>query len=90
MEAHAMITVNGLVQGVGYRWFASKHAQSLGLKGYVQNKYDDSVCAEVEGEKIDIEAFIGQLKIGPRSAQVREVAVEWSEPTHLFTGFRIR
>jgi acylphosphatase len=90
MEAHAAITVTGLVQGVGYRWYASKQAQSLRLKGYVQNNFDDTVSAEVEGEKSDIEEFIAQLKIGPRSAHVHGLAVEWSEPKHLFTGFLIR
>jgi acylphosphatase len=90
MEAHAAIHVNGLVQGVGFRWFASKHAQALGLTGFVQNNYDDTVLAEVEGEKGAIEAFIAQLKIGPRSAHVHDVAVEWSEPAHLFIGFRIK
>jgi acylphosphatase len=90
MEARAVITVQGLVQGVGFRWYASKHAQSLGLTGFVQNNYDDTVLTEVEGEKGSIEDYILQLKIGPRSAHVRAVAVEWSEPKHLFTGFRIR
>jgi len=90
MEARAVITVQGLVQGVGFRWYASKHAQALGLNGFVQNNYDDTVLTEVEGEKGSIEDYILQLKIGPRSAQVRAVSVEWSEPKHLFTGFRIR
>ena len=90
MEAHAMISVSGLVQGVGYRWFACKHAQSLGLSGFVQNEYNDTVSAEVEGEKSAIEEFIVHLKTGPRSAHVHAVDVDWSEPTHVFTGFRIR
>ena len=82
--------VQGRVQGVGFRWFASKHAQSLGLSGYVQNNYDDTVTAEVEGDKGAIEDFIAQLRIGPRSARVHAVAVDWSEPTHEFRGFNIR
>ncbi len=90
MEARAVCRVNGLVQGVGYRYFASRHALALGLAGYVQNNVDDTVLAEVEGEKGAIEEFITQLKIGPRSAHVHAVTVEWGEPTHLFTGFRIR
>ena len=90
MEAHAVITVTGLVQGVGFRWFASKRAQELGLTGFVQNNYDDTVLAEVEGERHAIEEFIAQLKIGPRSAHVHGVVVAWSAPTYLFIGFRIR
>lgn len=90
MQSHAMITVSGLVQGVGYRWFANRHAQALGLTGYVKNNYDDSVTVEVEGEKPAIEELIEQLRTGPRSSQVQDVKVEWSEAKHLFTGFRIR
>ncbi|HLP17105.1 MAG TPA: acylphosphatase [Bacteroidota bacterium] len=89
-QNHAAITVSGLVQGVGYRWFANRHAQAMGLSGYVKNNYDDTVSIEVEGERSVIEAFIAELKTGPRSAQVRDVRVEWSDPKHLFTGFRIR
>jgi acylphosphatase len=90
VEAHATITVNGLVQGVGFRWFASRHAHTLGLSGFVQNNHDDTVLAEVEGEKSAIEEFIAQLTIGPRSAHVHRVGVQWSEPNHAFNGFRIR
>jgi acylphosphatase len=90
MQSHAMITVSGLVQGVGYRWFANRHAQALGLTGYVQNNYDDTVTVEVEGERRVIEELIVQLRTGPRSAQVYDVNVEWGDARHLFTGFRIR
>lgn len=90
MQTHAMITISGLVQGVGYRWFANRHAQALGLTGYVQNNYDDTVSLEVEGERSVIEELIGLLRTGPRSAQVRDVTVEWSDAKHLFIGFRIR
>lgn len=90
MQSHAAITVSGLVQGVGFRWFANRHAQALGLSGYVKNNYDDTVSVEVEGEKSTIEELIAHLKTGPRSAQVHDVKVEWSDAKHLFTGFRIR
>jgi acylphosphatase len=90
MESHAMITVSGLVQGVGFRWFAYRNAQALGLTGYVENNHDDTVTVEVEGERGVIEELIVQLRIGPRSAQVYDVTVEWGVAKHLFTGFRIR
>lgn len=90
MEVNAKITVIGLVQGVGYRWFADRTARKYDLKGFVENKPDGTVYLEVEGEKGLIEDFIKELKIGPRSAVVDEVRVEWEKPHHLFLGFRIK
>ena len=90
MDVHASITVQGLVQGVGYRWFANRHAVALGLKGYVKNNYDDTVQVEAEGDRSLVEEFINQLKVGPRSAQVKNVIVEWSESKNLFLGFSIK
>ena len=90
MQIHASITVQGLVQGVGYRWFANRHAVALGLNGFVKNNYDGTVFLEVEGDRSLIEELIVQLKTGPRSAQVRDLSVEWSDPKNLFLGFSIR
>ena len=43
MDVCAHITVRGVVQGVGYRYFAYLEAQSYKLNGYVRNKTDGSV-----------------------------------------------
>jgi len=90
MDVHATITVNGLVQGVGYRWFVNRHSVELGLKGFVRNNYDDTVHVEVEGDRSLIEELINHLKVGPRSAHVKDVVVEWSEAENLFNGFSIK
>jgi acylphosphatase len=90
MEIHAAITVRGLVQGVGYRWFVNRHAVQLGLKGDVRNNYDGTVFVEVEGDRSLVEELLQQLKIGPRSAQVNDVRVEWSEPKNMFLAFSIK
>ena len=90
MYVHAAITVKGLVQGVGYRWFVNRHSVALGLKGYVKNNYDDSVQVEVEGDRSLIEELINHLRAGPRSAHVKDLRVEWSEPKNLFLGFSIK
>ena len=90
MDSHAVIIVRGSVQGVGYRWFVNRHAVSLGLKGFVQNNFDGSVFTEVEGDKSLVEALIKELKVGPRSAHVSDLTVEWKEPKYLFMNFMIR
>jgi acylphosphatase len=90
MDVHASITVQGLVQGVGYRWFVNRHSVELGLKGFVQNNFDDTVHVEVEGDRSLVEELIRHLRIGPRSAHVKNVVVEWSESKNLFLGFSIK
>ena len=48
--------VRGRVQGVGYRLFALRGAQQLGLNGWVRNLPDGSVETFAEGEEAAMEA----------------------------------
>jgi acylphosphatase len=77
METQVHIVVAGLVQGVGYRWFVAHHARRLGLTGFVRNLPDGSVEVGARGERPVIEELITELRIGPRSAQVKELRIEW-------------
>lgn len=85
----AQIKVFGKVQGVGYRWFVSKHAIDLDLKGTVQNNFDSTVTVIVEGEKEKISKLINFLKIGPTNSKIDNVEVEWTDSTNLFLNFKI-
>jgi acylphosphatase len=86
----AKIIVNGLAQGVGFRYFVMKHADNLNLKGYTQNLYTGEVLTEVEGDELLIKELIKQLKIGPIKSHVVNCAVEWSEYKNEFTRFEVR
>lgn len=86
----AEIVVNGLVQGVGFRYFVYRHAQNLGLKGYTKNLYTGEVYTVVEGEAHLIEELFNKMKIGPISADVRNAIIKWSEPKNEFKTFEIR
>ena len=93
MHVAAHMMVEGLVQGVGFRWFVARHAESLGLKGYVSNLYNGNVEIEAVGERGMIEELIKQVKVGPRSAHVSDLKLEWLENEnrfHQFTHFEIR
>ena len=90
MLANVHIVVEGLVQGVGFRWFVARHAESLGLRGFVHNLYDGSVELEAEGERSLVEELIGLVKTGPRSAHVSNLRIEWKEPHHRTSHFEIR
>lgn len=90
MEVRAEIVVNGLVQGVGYRYFVIREAQKLGLKGYTQNLYTGEVLTVVEGEKVMVEEMIKKIKVGPIHASVKFCKIDWQEPKNEFTDFEVR
>jgi len=90
MEVRAEIVVNGLVQGVGYRYFVIREAKALGLKGFTKNLYTGEVLTVVEGEKALVEEMIKKLKVGPSHASVKNCKVDWQEPKNEFTDFEVR
>ena len=67
----------GDVQGVGFRFFAERHARQLGLEGYVRNRYDGAVEVEAEGDAPALEHLLNELRRGPRLARVQDVRVTW-------------
>jgi len=89
MKIHATITVSGLVQGVGYRYFTYKKANEYGLTGYVKNLPTGEVLCEVEGDEGLINEFIKDLRIGPVMARVRDVYVEKSNVLQGYRNFEI-
>ncbi len=62
--------VHGYVQGVGYRRFAVREAQNLGLAGWVWNEPDGTVAGEAEGPEATLETFRARLAQGPAFATV--------------------
>ncbi len=90
MQVCAHIIVDGLVQGVGFRFYIHRHASSLGLAGFASNLMDGRVEIEVEGDRSVIEELIKLAKIGPRSAHVTNLTVEWKDFQSLYSHFEIR
>lgn len=86
----AEIVVEGMVQGVGYRYFAQRRAEGLGLGGYVMNLRDGRVRVRVEGDREIIEAYVRDLEKGPPLARVEKVSVSWVPPTGKHRGFTVR
>ena len=90
MNIRAEILVNGLVQGVGYRYFVLREARRLELNGFSENLFSGEVLTVVEGEKALIEDLISKLKVGPIHAAVKNCRVNWQEPLNEFTTFDIK
>jgi acylphosphatase len=90
MEVRAEIIVNGLVQGIGFRYFVVREAKKLGLNGFVKNLYTGEVMTVVEGEKAIVEEMIKKIRVGPIHASVKSCKVDWQEPKNEFTDFEVR
>ena len=83
-------TVNGRVQGVGFRMATQKQAHALGLVGWVANRMDGSVEVVAEGPRPQLQKFLGWLYDGPPGARVREVQAAWQSPASNLSGFQVR
>jgi acylphosphatase len=69
------VLVDGAVQGVGYREFTRSAALSLGVSGWVRNRYDGEVEALIRGPPAAVEALVGERRTGPRFATINSVSV---------------
>ena len=73
-KAAKKFVISGRVQGVGYRFFAERWAEQLGIAGYVKNLWDGTVEVYAIGEPLSLEEFKLHLSEGPRSARVTSVS----------------
>ena len=87
-EARAHLFIAGLVQGVGYRYYAMRKAGAYGISGFAKNLIDGRVEVVAEGSRSMVEQFISDLKVGPMSAHVTDMRIEWDNPTYEFKGFQ--
>ncbi len=86
----AQIIVQGIVQGVNYRFFTVNMAEQYNIRGYCLNLPDGNVEVVAEGDKGMLNEFIERLKIGPPSAHVTGIDVKWDNTDSGFDDFGIR
>jgi len=70
------ITVQGKVQGVGFRYFVKSNAKRLNLVGFVKNQKDGSLYGEIIGNEDNIKKLIALCYKGPLLSQIVEVKVK--------------
>jgi len=74
---HAII--EGMVQGVGFRFFVFQYTRDRDIKGWVRNRSSGEVEIMAEGPDSDLEYLLRKLEVGPPAAQVTNVNVEWMD-----------
>jgi acylphosphatase len=89
-KARLHATLDGRVQGVGFRAFVMQQAQNLGLSGWVRNRWNGSVEVLAEGSRDVLETFLSLLRRGPRSSYVSDLDFDWSEFQGDLSGFFVR
>jgi acylphosphatase len=80
--------VRGRVQGVGFRWFVQREAQTLGISGWVRNNIDGNVEVIAVGSEQQLAVLAAKLKSGPRAARVDAVDESPASAENI-SGFRI-
>ena len=83
-------TLEGRVQGVGFRFFVQDTAVSLHLGGWVRNLWSGGVEVVAEGDRSALEQLLAALLRGPRGAHVSGIDFEWEEPSGEFKSFYVR
>ena len=72
-RSSARLLISGLVQGVGYRYWAVGEARRLGLEGWVRNLTDGRVEILALGSEDRIKELEKSCQAGPPSARVIRV-----------------
>ncbi|MBM7503377.1 acylphosphatase [Agromyces aurantiacus] len=82
------VIVHGRVQAVGFRYSARVEAQRLGVAGWIRNRSDGAVEAEIEGDAPSVDAMLSWFDEGPPGADVTSISTADLHPTGE-QGFRI-
>lgn len=69
------VVVSGNVQGVGYRYTARLQADRLGVTGWIRNRRDGTVEAEVEGSLAAVDDMLAWMAEGPPGSTVSDARV---------------
>lgn len=80
--------VYGRVQGVGFRMYAYRQADRLGIAGWVKNNPDGSVEFHCEGSDVDLSFFLDLIKRGNDFSQIDRLDTEDSDFQNL-TSFDV-
>lgn len=67
------VVITGQVQGVGFRAWAVGQAQKLDVRGWIRNRADGAVEAEMAGDPDAVARLCDLLAQGPHHARVEHV-----------------
>ncbi|TDJ30929.1 MAG: acylphosphatase [Gammaproteobacteria bacterium] len=81
--------VSGRVQGVGFRYFVSRHAGEYKIFGFARNLPDGRVEFLLQGEWESVQSVVENIRKGPSFSVVTDVEVSECECQDLGNRFMI-
>lgn len=89
-KSRVRILVEGLVQGVNFRYYTQQKAKENNILGWVRNLSDGRVEAVFEGDDEAVEQMIDFCQNGPPSAKVTDLVVKKEDWKGEFRDFRVK
>jgi acylphosphatase len=87
--ASYQVFYSGRVQGVGFRYSVKRIASGYEVVGWVRNRPDGRVELQVDGEKIEAEAFLADIAKSSLRYHIQGIDTHSVEPLVDRTGFVI-
>ncbi len=79
----------GWVQGVGFRFFAQKWANLLGIYGKAENLEDGGIEIVGQGDEKNLQEFLNKILEGPPAARIKKSFYYFRKPQIYYSGFEI-
>lgn len=89
-QAARTISVNGIVQRVGFRRFAESLARKCKIAGYVENCSDGTVRLFVQGEEGAIIQLVDEIRKAPLPIEIDDVITRRARPIPSLKHFKIK
>ncbi|HYO45761.1 MAG TPA: acylphosphatase [Gemmatimonadota bacterium] len=82
--------MRGSVQGVGFRWFVTRNAAALGVRGMVRNRADGAVEVVLQADESEpVAALVERIRSGPPGSRVQVVECEPMNGEPRYDGFEV-
>ncbi|KAH6676667.1 acylphosphatase [Halenospora varia] len=90
MVKRVSFRVHGQVQGVSFRYFTRKKANSYNLTGWVRNTSNGKVEGEAQGDEDGIQKLLKDIDKGPTHAHVVKLEKSEINVVEGESGFEVR
>ena len=89
MPKTAKLQILGQVQGVGLRYSLTRFAQKKGLKGWVRNEPDGSVCCCLQNNQAEVDELVKWLKNNKNKREIEKIDLVWIDEEAKYQDFMI-
>ncbi len=87
---HLKLTINGIVQGVGFRWYAKTEARRFGIVGYASNLPNGTVEILACGREDNVCQYLNAIRIGTNGSHITSIEQEEIQLPICPSDFQIR